>query len=182
MFGSEALGVDGIAVRDGKVLAILGEFPQGFASIDCGRKPPDCPAVKAAAVSEAGHLLSVSKNGKWRSLGSVGAFDFDYTANIPHQEHDANPYGVLAIDGGALVADAGSNTLDRVSESGEITVLHYFHFEPPAGSFPTDAVPTCVVHANDHLWVALSPGWVHRHRGGCRRQQRQATDPPRHRL
>jgi hypothetical protein len=162
-FGNEALGVDGISVRDDKVLAIMAEYPQAFTSLNCAAPmPPDCPAVKAAAIAQAGRLISVSRNGRWRALASVGAFDFDFTANIPNQEHDANPYGVLALDDGALVADAGSNTLNFVSENGRIRVLHYFHLEPPAGAFPTDAVPTCVVRANGHTWVADLSGRLFR--------------------
>jgi hypothetical protein len=161
--GAEVIGVDGIAVRGGKVLAILGEYPQAFAAITCGpTMPPDCAAVKAAAVAQAGHLISVAHDGTWRSLASVGAFDFDFTANIPNQEHDANPYGLLPVDDGVLVADAGSNTLDLVTERGAIRVIHYFHFEPPAGAFPTDAVPTCVVRAGGKLWVADLSGRLFR--------------------
>jgi hypothetical protein len=162
--GAETLGVDGIAVRDGQVLAILGEYPQRFADIACGPPmPPDCATVKAAAIAQAGHLISVARNGTWRSLASVGAFDFDYTAHIPNQEHDANPYGLLPAEGdGVLVADAGSNTLDLVPERGLPKVLHYFHYEPPPGSFPTDAVPTCVVRAGGKLWVADLSGRLFR--------------------
>jgi hypothetical protein len=160
---AETIGVSGIAVRGGEVLAVLGAYPQAFGQITCGpTAPPDCAAVKAGAVAQAGHLISVAPDGTWRSLASVGAFGFDYTANIPHQEHDANPYGVLPADDDVLVADAGANTLDRVTERGAIRVVHYFHYEPPPGAFPTDAVPTCVVRAGGKLWVADLSGRLFR--------------------
>src|SRR5205823_718612 len=133
--------------------------------------PADCAAVKAAALAQAGQLISVERNGRFKALGSVGAFNFDFTAEIPNQEHDANPYGVLpAGNGAALVADAGSNTLNLVTDDGLVSVLHYFHLEPPAGVFPSDAVPTCVVRAGGKLWVADLSGRLFRLEGGSATQ------------
>jgi hypothetical protein len=84
----------------------------------------------------------------------VGAFDFEYTKTLPPpREIDANPYGVLASDSSIKVADAGSNTLDRVSLDGDIDVLQHFQRFNPA-TFPTDAVPTCVAPAEHGLFVA----------------------------
>ena len=170
--GTESLGVDGIAVRGDKVLAIFGEYPQQFASINCAPPmPADCAAVKAAALAQAGYLISVDHNGKSKALASVGAFDFDFTAEIPRQEHDSNPYGVLPTgEGAALIADAGSNTLNLVTDDGMVSVVHYFHFEPPAGSFPSDAVPTCAVRAGGKLWVADLSGRLFRVEGGSATQ------------
>ncbi len=85
-----------------------------------------------------------------------------WTKQFPesYQEHDANPYGVLAVEGGVYVADAGSNTLDFVSNGGAISILHHFHF--PSAGFPSDAVPTCVVKTDDALWVADLSGHLFR--------------------
>jgi len=167
---AETLVVSGIATRGDSVLAILGEYPQQFASINCTGMPADCAEVKAAALAQAGQLISVNGDGHLKALGSVGGFDFDFTAEIPDQEHDSNPYGVLPSgDGDALVADAGSNSLNLVSDDG-ISVVHYFHFAPPAGTFPSDAVPTCVVRAGGKLWVADLSGRLFRIQGGAATQ------------
>src|SRR6266550_533198 len=138
----EALGVDGISARNGSLMAILGVFPQAFANYQCAPGDTECQADIAAATNEAGALLSVKSNGTWRKVAGVGAFGFDYTADIPNQEHDSNPYGVLAANGGSYVADAGSNTLEFVSNGGHISVLHYFPFRQNA--FPSDEVPDCI--------------------------------------
>src|SRR6059058_5728855 len=114
----EALGVDGISARDGNLMAILGVFPQAFANYQCAAGDSECQADLAAAKQQAGALLSVGANGSWRKVAGVGAFDYDFTANIRNQEHDANPYGVLADKNGTYVADAGSNTLNFVSDGG----------------------------------------------------------------
>ena len=160
----EALGVDGISAHGGKLLAIEGVFPQAFANFSCAAGDSGCAADVDAASNEAGALLSVKANGTWRKVAGLGAFDFDFTANIPNQEHDANPYGVLAVNGGSFVADAGSNTLNFVSNNGHIRILHYFPFRNDAG-FPTDEVPDCVVKADDGLWVATLAGHLYRVHG-----------------
>src|SRR3989441_4472296 len=45
----EALGVDGISARDGKLMAILGVFPQAFANYQCASSDSECQADVAAA-------------------------------------------------------------------------------------------------------------------------------------
>jgi hypothetical protein len=157
------LGVSGISAHDGKLMAILGVFPQAFANYQCAAGDAECAADVDAAKKEAGALLSVKANGAWRKVAGVGAFGFDYTANIPNQEHDSNPNGVLAVNGGSYVADAGSNTLEFVSNGGHISVLHYFPFRQDA--FPTDEVPTCIAKADDGLWVATLAGNLYRVHG-----------------
>jgi hypothetical protein len=82
--GSESLGVSGLAVRKNSILAILGEYPQQFESINCAGMPADCTAVKGAAVAQAGQLLSVERNSRFKPVAGVGAFGFDFTAEIPH--------------------------------------------------------------------------------------------------
>src|SRR5438132_2347745 len=159
----EALGVDGISARNGSLMAILGVFPQAFANYQCAAGDTECRADVAAAKKEAGALLSVKSNGTWRKVAGVGAFGFDYTADIPNQEHDSNPYGVLATNGGSYVADAGSNTLEFVSNGGHISVLHYFPFRQNA--FPSDEVPDCIAATDDALWVATLAGHLYRVHG-----------------
>ncbi len=160
----EALGPEGLSVSDGRVLNQLGIYPQAFGNIHCAPGDAECARTLATAQAEAGHLLSVGANGSWRSVASVGSFDFNYTAGIPNQEHDANPYGVLAAGGGAYVADAGSNTLNFVSSRGRISVLNYFPFQQDG--FPSDEVPTCIARTDEALWVASLSGHLYRVRGG----------------
>jgi hypothetical protein len=163
------IGVEGISVRHNEVLAILGLNSRLFESIDCSAQPPDCPMVKAAAIAQSGHLISISERGTWRPVASVGAFDYDHfaehVAENPLQKHEANPFGVLATNNGAFVADAAAGDLDFVSNSGRVELVHYFHFNPPAGAFPSDEVPTCVVRANGHVWMGDLNGRLFRLEG-----------------
>ena len=160
----EALGSEGLSVSDDRILNILGVYPQAFGGIHCAGDT-GCARSLATARAEAGHLISVGANGSWRSVASVGNYDFKWTEGKPNQEHDSNPYGVLAAEGGAYVADAGSNTLNFVSSRGRITVLNYFPFRDETG-FPTDEVPTCVARTDDALWVASLAGHLYRVHNG----------------
>jgi hypothetical protein len=159
------LGASGVTTRDGKILTVIGSTPQ------------EAPLDSTIAQAQAGRLLSVNpKNGTWKSVASVGAKDFEFTTQFklptPHkyspntQEHDANPYGVLATDNGTYVADAASNTLDLVSRSGKISILHYFEWrDRNPDNFPSDAVPTCVAQTEDVLWVGDLSGKLWRVEG-----------------
>ena len=142
-----AIGVDGLSSQGGRLLAIMGIFPQALAGATCAGQPGDCPQVLATARAQAGQLLKVTASGNWKTIAGVGASDFQWTVDhhsIYGGELDANPYGVLALPGGTYVADAGSNTLDWVGNNGNISVLNRFPDPNPAEPFPTDAVPTCI--------------------------------------
>ncbi|MDQ6877592.1 MAG: ScyD/ScyE family protein [Candidatus Dormibacteraeota bacterium] len=155
--GPETIGVSGFSVANGKILAIIGAGPQLF--------PPGIGIVNA----EAGRLISVEPDGDWQSVAAVGTRDYNFTLKFKlptpgvyspgTQEHDTNPYGVLATANGAYVADAGSNTLDWVDNSGNITILHHFEWrDPNPNNFPNDTVPTCVAPSGGNLWVAQLSG------------------------
>jgi hypothetical protein len=158
--GLDTEGPSGLSVSEGRILAQIATPPQ---------EVPSPPTISAAASmlgkKQAGLLISVHKNGSWGIVARVGEFDFNYTTSFPlppgpgTQEHDANPYGVLATDEGAYVADAGANTLDRINEDGKIKVLIHdlTRFEDP-NAFPSDAVPTCVVQTEDGLLVGELSG------------------------
>ena len=162
----EALGVSGLSSREGTLMAIIGVFPQAFANYQCAAGDAECAADVDAAKKQAGALLSVKSSGSWHKVAGVGAFGFDYTADIPNQEHDSNPNGVLAANGGSYVADAGSNTLEFVSNGGHISVLHYFPWrDPNPRAFPSDEVPTCIAKTDDGLWVATLAGHLYRVHG-----------------
>jgi hypothetical protein len=159
----EALGVSGVSARGGTLMAIESVFPQAFANYHCAAGDSECTADVDAAKKQAGALLSVKSSGSWRKVAGVGAFGFDYTADIPNQEHDSNPNGVLAVNGGSYVLDAGANTLEFVSNGGHISVLHYFPFRQEA--FPSDEVPTCIAKADDGLWLGTLSGHLYRVHG-----------------
>src|SRR6267143_2166622 len=157
-----SIGASGLSVQGGRILVQIGATPQEV--------PPSFTIGK----NESGRLISVNpNNGSWRSIAKVGERDFQFTLDlhVPQpdpakcgecpgsQEHDANPYGVLATSNGAYVADAGSNTLDFVSKEGKITILAYDGWrDPNPHNFPSDSVPTCVARSGGSLWVGELSG------------------------
>src|SRR6202158_84400 len=70
----EALGVDGISARDGKIMAILGVFPQAFEHYQCATADTECQADVDAATKQAGALISVKSSGSWRKIFGVGEY------------------------------------------------------------------------------------------------------------
>lgn len=74
-------------------------------------------------------------------------------------EINSNPNAVLALPGGQVVADAGGNSLLRVSDRGKISTLAVFPQRmvdappqlqlPPGTKVPMQAVPTSVVRGPD---------------------------------
>lgn len=161
-----ALGIDGLSAQGGRLLGIMGVFPQAFAGLDCSSvRAQDCEQVLAAARSEAGALLKLTPSGGTKQIANVGAFDYQFTVDNPGgdvygTEEDANPYGLLAEPGHTYVADAGANTLDRVGNNGHISIVHRFVVPDPPEPFPTDAVPTCVARSGHHLVVADLAGRI----------------------
>lgn len=150
------IGASGLTVSDGKLLAQIGATPQELTGIAIGQ-------------AQAGRLIWARTNNTWSTVAKVGETDFNYTTRFTEpnpacgqcpgtQEHDSNPYGVLATDEGVYVADAGSNTLDRVSEDGKIRILFHDGWRDPNPNFPSDAVPTCVVKTEDGFLVGELSG------------------------
>jgi hypothetical protein len=158
--GLDTEGPAGLSAEGGRILAQIGTPPQEVPS-----PPTISAAASALGKAQAGLLINVHQSGSWDIVARVGEFDFNYTTAFPlppgpgTQEHDANPYGVLATDEGAYVADAGANTLDRISENGKIKILIHDLTRFDSGpAFPTDAVPTCVVKVEDGLLVGELSG------------------------
>lgn len=144
----EALGVSGLSASENRLLVQIGFTPR------------EAPATITLAQQQAGQLISVRSNGHWKAIAPVGTVGFDYTVqlNSPTQEFDSNPYGVLAAEDGAFVADAGSNTLDWVNEDGQVKILIHDPWLANPPTFPHDAVPTCVVRGEDSLLVGELSG------------------------
>jgi hypothetical protein len=175
-----SIGVDGLSSQGGRLLAIMGAFPQAFDGATCTGQPADCPQVLATARAQAGQLVSVRTSGRLKTIAGVGASDYQWTADhhsIYGGEIDANPYGLLAMPDGTYVADAGANTLDWVGNNGNISVLARFPDPNPPEPFPTDAVPTCIAASSDgRLYVGDLAGRIWAVAGGSHEQDNQTGD------
>jgi hypothetical protein len=102
-------------------------------------------------------LARATPNGNWRLLEDLGQFEAD--ANPTGDEEDSNPYGIVALPGRQVVADAGANALVQVRQNGALSALATFPNRlvdappflglPPGTQIPMDAVPTSVAIGPD---------------------------------
>lgn len=110
-----------------------------------------------------GRLARVLPNGRWRIEEDLGAYEV--AANPDGLLPDSNPYGLLSLPGGRVVADAGANALLGVAANGRIGTLAVFPF-PPNPTVPrvgppvVQPVPTSVAVGPDGaLYVGLLTGF-----------------------
>ncbi len=98
-------------------------------------------------------LVGVAADGSWANEVDLGAYE---AANNPDGGlPDTNPFGLLQVEDGFVVADAGANALLHIDGTGTITTLAVFpdtmvEFPPGSGDMvPMQAVPTSVVVGSD---------------------------------
>lgn len=115
-----------------------------------------------------GHLASANPSGNWKLLNNLG--DFEAAENPTGDEEDTNPYGILALPGKVIVADAGANDLLQIASNGKITVLATFPNRmveappflglPPGTLVEMDQVPTTVALGPDgYYYVGTLTGF-----------------------
>lgn len=93
----------------------------------------------------------------WTSIADIGAFEA--AENPDGAQVDTNPNSVLAAAGGQVVADAGGNSLLRVSANRTVSTVAVFPKRsvdappflglPPGTQIPMDSVPTSVARGPD---------------------------------
>jgi hypothetical protein len=104
-----------------------------------------------------GQLTMLPGDGSWSNIVDVSAYET--AANPDGGAIDSNPYSVMAVDGGFVVADAGGNDLLSVPMTGSISTVAVFpdrlvEFPPFSGNFiPMQAVPTSVTMGHDGNYV-----------------------------
>jgi hypothetical protein len=157
-----ATGLPSLAVEDGTFgegvhdIAFVG---RGHAHVVIGFggnpeiRETDFPGVG----SRFARLAELGPNGRWKLTSDLGAYEI--LANPAGDEIDSNPYGILALPGKRIVADAGANALIQIAANGVITTLAAFPDRwvdappflglPPGTQIPMDAVPTSVVLGPD---------------------------------
>ena len=154
-------GLPSFAPEDGS-LAIgpsdvsFNRFGGMYVTVGLGANPALREQVPALA--DMGTLLRANPRlGTWREVADIG--DFEAKVNPDGGLPDTNPNSVFAGAHSRVVADAGGNSLLRVSTKGRISVLATFPDRmveappdlglPPGTRIPMQAVPTSVVQGPD---------------------------------
>jgi hypothetical protein len=100
-----------------------------------------------------GYLMHVPASGHAKPLADVAGYEL--SANPDGAQVDSNPFGLLALPGHRVVADAGGNSLLDVAANGSISTVATFPKIPgPFG--PRDVVPTDVVLGPDGAYYVSS--------------------------
>ncbi|HXT36912.1 MAG TPA: ScyD/ScyE family protein, partial [Chloroflexota bacterium] len=106
---SAATGVHDVAVaKDGTVFAVVG----------LGANPGDRGKLGAEGAGF-GQLVKLDASGSWKNVADLSAHEAKH--NPAGGPVDSNPYSVLAVPGGLVVADAGGNSLLKVTLDGKIS-------------------------------------------------------------
>ncbi len=148
--GEGASGPVNVAVRDGRLYALIGGGPQ-----DVNKR--------------FGTLMRITSEHR-RIVADIAAYQVtDPDSNDidqPPNPIDSNPYGLAALrNGRVLVTDAGGNDLLLVKPNGHVTTVARFPNEvistsslppafgvPPGLMLPAEAVPTSVAVGPDGYW------------------------------
>lgn len=148
--GSGAIGPQSLAITSQGVYFLVG---LGFD-----------PAVRTdpqklgnAGGQNLGQLVYLPLNGSPQNWDDIA--QYEATNNPESAKVDSNPYAILAVADGFVVADAGGNSLLHVDNNKTITTLATFgprmvdappFLGMPEGSqIPMESVPTCVVQGTD---------------------------------
>jgi hypothetical protein len=155
-------GLPSLALPDGSIavgahdIAFQGRG-NAHVTIGFGGNPQDRKTHFGAAGAKLARLARVVPNGNWAITSDLGAYEV--LANPAGDEVDSNPYGILAVAGKQIVADAGANALIQVAANGRISTLAVFPDRlvdappflglPPGTQVPMEAVPTSVALGPD---------------------------------
>jgi hypothetical protein len=135
--GTGALGPSSVSFRGGG---------HAYVTIGLGDNPAQ-RAQLGGAGDNLDSLLRVKSNGGWEKVADVGTYET--TVNPDGLQRDSNPVGVLAEGNGAVLVDAGGNSLLGVDKKGELSTLAVFPRLPASPPFSGDPVPTSVVVGPD---------------------------------
>jgi hypothetical protein len=165
--GDNAIGPHGVFVKGDDVFVT-----NGGPTAPTRGDPPVVVLRDPTLVSEEpvsalyGTLLELRRHGRLRLIADIWRFEHD---NNPDEQVgnpliDSNPVDVYADRGRFFVADAGGNTVLRVSRGGRISVAGLFpnvDTPGPGGeTIPMNAVPTGVVKGPDGaLYVSQLTGF-----------------------
>lgn len=120
-----------------------------YVSIGLGGNPNNREPYFGEAGAFYGRLARTNPSGRFKFNEDISGFE---AANNPDGVvPDSNPYGLLALPGKTIVADAGGNDLLQVSAKGVISVLAVFApvARPTPGPPFVQAVPTSVALGPD---------------------------------
>ena len=123
----------------------------GYVTIGLGGAPERRESYFGDAGAFYGRLVRFNPSGKVRFNEDIAGYEQENNPDgfVP----DSNPFGMAAVPGAVIIADAGGNDLLRVAANGTITTLAVFPTSPNLPGLPgppnVQAVPTSVAVGPD---------------------------------
>ena len=118
----------------------------GYVTIGLGTDPADRSDFVGIGAN-LGRLVRFQPNGKYAFEENLA--DFEADVDPDGAGPDSNPYGLLALPGRQVYADAGGNALNAVAANGSISNLAVFPDGTTPGGLTFQAVPTSVALSAD---------------------------------
>jgi sugar lactone lactonase YvrE len=124
--GTFTTGADDVAIGpDGRVFTVT-----------TSGTPKDIAPAPKKAKAAFGKLFDVT-SGTANPLAAIDAFEWAHNSDGIKGDRNSNPYGVLALAGRRIVADAGANALLNVDDNGFVSLLATFPKNGKAQPVPT---------------------------------------------
>jgi sugar lactone lactonase YvrE len=124
--GTFTTGVDDVAVGpDGRIFAVTTSGTQ-----------KEVAAFPKTFRTGLGKLFDVT-SGTATPLAAIDAFEYAHNSDGIKGDRNSNPYGVIALAGRRIVADAGANALLNVDDNGVVSLLKAFPRNNKAQPVPT---------------------------------------------
>jgi hypothetical protein len=123
----------------------------GYVTIGLGGAPENRESYFGDAGSHYGRLVRFNPSGKVRFNEDIAEYELENNPDgfVP----DSNPFGMAAVPGAVIIADAGGNDLLKVAANGTISTLAVFPTFPKPPGLPgppnVQAVPTSVAVGPD---------------------------------
>ncbi|HEX6278993.1 MAG TPA: ScyD/ScyE family protein [Pyrinomonadaceae bacterium] len=123
----------------------------GYITIGLGGAPEDREEYFGDAGAFYGRLVRFNPSGRVRFNEDIAGYELENNPDgfVP----DSNPFGMAAVPGAVIVADAGGNDLLKVAANGTISTLAVFPTFPNLPGLPgppnVQAVPTSVTVGPD---------------------------------
>lgn len=147
----------------------------GYITIGLGANPALRANLGAAGAAMA-HEARMQPNGRWSAEADLGIFEMAFNPALGPV--DTDPFGILALPGKQIVADAGGNDLIEINANGRIQTLAVFPNQlepappflhlPPGTQIPSEPVPTTVAVGPDGAYYVgqltgfpFQPGSAH---------------------
>ena len=134
----------------------------GYVTIGLGGAPEAREEYFGDAGAFYGRLVRFNPSGKVRFNEDIAGYELENNPDgfVP----DSNPYGMAAVPGAVIIADAGGNDLLKVAANGTISTLAVFPTFPNLPGLPgppnVQAVPTSVAVGPDgHYYVGQLTGF-----------------------